>query len=92
MANKIQNLKITNDLHERMFDIYQRRFSDCNRGFTGDILKDVEIQKANIEESRVWFNRQQEIANRLTKAAFKGGSAFDEAVKEAWNYIKELQG
>lgn len=90
-TNKIQNLKITNDLHKRMFDIYQSRFSDCNRGFTGDIFKDVEIQKANIEESRVLFNRQQEIVERLTKAAFKGGDEFDEAVQDAQEFIKELQ-
>lgn len=89
--SKIENLKTTEDLSAQMFDLYQKRFSDCNRGFTGDVFKDIKIQEANIAEGQEWFNRQQEIVSRLTKSAFKGGDEFEAAVNDAKAYIEALK-
>ena len=89
--SKIQNLKTAQELSHQMYALYQARFSDCNRGFTGDVLKDVKIQEANIEEGREWFDRYMGINGRVTKSALKGGDEFEAAVEDAKAYIKAMQ-
>lgn len=90
-TNKIGNLKKTSELHRAMNAILDK-YKDCNRNFTGDVLKDVEIQKANIEESRKAWETVSSFTARLTKTAMKSDEEFAIVVEESEAYLQSELG
>ena len=85
--SKIQNLQKTREIHSAMNAILEK-YKDCNRNFTGNVFKDVEIQKANIEESRKAWETVSSFTSRLTKAAMKSDEEFAIVVEEAEAYLE----
>ena len=87
MATKIENLKLAKDLCNQMHEC-MGQFNDSTRNFTGNIMRDVEIQKGNIAESTAVWNTMMDITKSLTSTAMKGGAEFDTAVVRAREFIK----